>query len=151
MGRGWWEPVRIEICELSKRTWFEYTCSGLQKTSRNCYTYACPKFDIQRLESISRFVSYGVFFLNPQSSLKQEDVNPCQKQMKMKTTQHCIFRMISTHQSLILPSLCPVAMQSSLGWHFTTVNMLLPPFLLPELKLNLNKNRNICHYEIYHL
>lgn len=41
------------------------------------------------------------------------------------------------HHKRILPSACPVAMQSSVGWQARHVKVFLPPFLLSSLRKNL--------------
>lgn len=51
-------------------------------------------------------------------------------------------RHSETHHKRILPSSCPVAMQSSFGWHVTHVNVFLPPFLLSSLRKNLLKSKD---------
>lgn len=80
-------------------------------------------------------------FLNTQL-ICQEVRDICTKQSERQTEWLFKISMLKpccqfTHHKRIFPSSCPVAMQSSLGWQATHVNVFLPPFLLFSLRENL--------------
>lgn len=64
-----------------------------------------------------------------------------------------------TNHKRILPSACPVAMQSSFGWQATQVNVFRAPFFLSSLRKNLMPDQGkeitaqtistICHRGLY--